>query len=86
MHHGISHIPTPGSNPSENTPSEQNHPHEHAPASNMWWWSLETCSNLLISGPTQPPGETRKGGNWNWNTYGFKAGSMHPTGMLSNFD
>ena len=54
-----------------------------SPTSDVWWWSLKTCSNLFMWGPTPPPGVTSSGGNWNWSTYGFQAGGMHPTGMLS---
>ena len=32
-------------------------------ASDIWWGSLETCSNLFI---WRPPGVTSGGGLWNW--------------------
>ena len=32
---------------------------------------------------TYPLWATSGGGNWNWSMYGFRAGGMHPTGMLS---
>ena len=70
MYQGIlSHggVPTPG------------HQMWGPPASDIWWWSLETCSNFW--GP--PLGVTSGGGYWNWSTYGFQVGGTHPTGMLS---
>ena len=49
-------------------------------ASDIWWWSLETCSNLLIRGS---PGSDI----WWWplklKHLRFQAGGTHPTGMLS---
>ena len=51
----------------------------YPPAIDIWWWSLETYSNLFIGAPETVSG----GGNWNWSLYGFQAGSMHPTEMLS---
>ena len=52
------------------------------PTSDTWWWSLETCSNLLSLGPTSL-WVTFTGGKWNWSTCSFQAGSVHLTGMLS---
>ena len=49
------------------------------PAINIWWPSLENCSNLFIRGSPPPP-VLRSGG---WSSYGWQAGGMHPTGMLS---
>ena len=52
----------------------------HPTASDIWWPSLETCSNLFIWGPP-PPVLTSSGGHWNM--YGRQVGDMHPTGMQS---
>ena len=50
------------------------------PASDIYWWSLETCSNLFIWGPH---GASSGGGRWNWSNYRFQAGGTYPTGILS---
>ena len=36
-------------------PGWHTHPSVQAPAIDIWWWPLEICSNLFISGLTQPP-------------------------------
>ena len=51
------------------------------PPSDIWWWSLETCSNLFIWGP---PWATSGGSNWNWSTYSFQIGGMHFVQLFSN--
>ena len=53
------------------------------PATDIWWLSLESCPNLFTWEPTHPLVLTPSGGHWN--TDGWQAGSMHPTGMLSFF-
>ena len=64
MHHGISHM--------LGVPSPMDiKPVDLPPASNIWWCSLETCSNLFIWGPTTL-GVTSGGGHRNWSTYGSK--------------
>ena len=50
-------------------------------SSNIWWWSLDTCSNLFIWGPPQLV--TSGGCHWKWSTYSVQAGGSDPTGMLS---
>ena len=50
--------------------------------SDIWWWSLETWSNVFIWGP---PGVTSCDSYWNWSTYSFQAGSAHPTTHLRHF-
>ena len=44
-----------------------NHGIPYPLASDIWWWSLETCLNLFIWGPTllPPLGATSTGCNWN---------------------
>ena len=44
-----------------------------------WWYP----PMLVTSGGDTPLRVTSSDCNWNWNMYGFQAGSMHPTGMLS---
>ena len=44
--------------------------------------SLETCSNVFIWWPTPFQIVVTSGGGC-WNTYGWKAGGKHPSGMLS---
>ena len=52
------------------------------PPSEIWCWSLKTCSNLFTWDPPLPGARSGRG-HWNQITYGFQAGSTHPTGMLS---
>ena len=49
------------------------------PATDTWWSSLETCSNLFTWGPT-PIVLTPSGGHWNM--YSWQACDTHPTEML----
>ena len=52
------------------------------PAADIWWSSLETCSNLVVWGFAPIPSVlTSSGGHRN--TYGWQAKSTIPTGMLS---
>ena len=57
-----------------------------APASDIWWPSLEICSNLFTgphyTGPLLPPVLTSGG---YWSMYGWQVCSMHSTWMLSCF-
>ena len=51
------------------------------PAINIWWSSLETCSNWFTWGPTSHQ-------YWHLvvphrNTYGWQAGDTHPSAMLT---
>ena len=46
------------------------------------WRPVQTCS---CGDLPPPPGVTSSSGNWTWSTYGFQAGGMHPTGMLSYY-
>ena len=72
MHHGIGHIveePCWTSDPGTYlTPP--------LPTSDIWWWSLETCSNypwkqhLVVATETGP-------------MHGFQVGGTNPTGMLA---
>ena len=52
------------------------------PASDIWWASLETCSNLLPWGPLSPPHPLvlTSGSRC---SYCWQAGGTHPIGMLS---
>ena len=50
-----------------------------SPARDIWWSSLETCSNLFASGPSP-------GADICWllnHVWSAQAGDTHPTGMLS---
>ena len=51
-----------------------------SPASEIWWSSLENCSNLLMR-ESLSPGATSGGGHWS--TYGLQACGKHSSGMLS---
>ena len=55
--------------------------HDMVPASHPWKLDQGTYIPSLPSF-TSPLLVTSSGGNWNWNTYGFQASSMHPTGMF----
>ena len=53
-------------------------------ACDIWCWSLETCSNLLIWGPNPPsPCEQHLVATETESMCGFQAGSVHPTAMFS---
>ena len=54
-------------------------PNPKPPTSEIWWPSLETCSNFFTWGPL--PVLTSGGRS----THGWQAGGTHPTGMLSCF-
>ena len=74
MHHGIGHMVERVSlgKVKRSTPS----------ASDTWWSSLETCSNLFICGPSPPSSDL-----WWWplklKHARFQAVGTLPTGMLS---
>ena len=51
------------------------------PACDIWWPSLETCSNLFIEPHCTDPLVLTSGGYRSM--YSWQAGGMHPTGMLS---
>ena len=46
------------------------------PATDIWWPSLETFSNLFTWGLVLTSGS-------HWSTYSWQAGGTHPTGLLS---
>ena len=73
--------PTPSPIPPPRTPWIPDMGPTPSPAADIWWSSLETCSNLFAWGPTPPPVLISSGGHWN--TYSWQAGGTHPTGMLS---
>ena len=50
------------------------------PASDIWWPSLETCSNLFTWGPPLPPVLTSGG---HWSTHGWQAGGWASNEMPS---
>ena len=49
----------------------------------IWWSSLETCSNVFIWGRNPVPKVISGGGKWNWSTRSFQGGNMLRTGVLS---
>ena len=53
-----------------------------SPATDVWWSSLETWQNLFSWGPNTPKLVLTPSGGYQ-NVHGWKAGGMHPTGMLS---
>ena len=57
------------------------------PASDMWWQSLETCSNFFIGPHCTPPPTTHTlvltSSGHHQSMYGWQAGSTYPTEMLS---
>ena len=53
-----------------------------SPATNMWWPSLETFSNLFTWGPPLSTGTDI----CDWSMYGWQADGTHPPGMLSCFN
>ena len=61
-------------------------PGDLPPTTDIWWISLETCSNLFTWGPTPPPPPPQPvltSGDGHQNTYGWQAGGTHPTGVVS---
>ena len=65
--------------PSDITPGSYSSPRHQTmdlphSATDIWWPTLETCSNLFS------PGATSGGGHWS--AYGLQGGNTHPTGML----
>ena len=58
----------------------------YLPASDIWWWSPETCSNFIIWGPTpHSPRSDLVVITETESTYGFPVDSTHPTGIPSCF-
>ena len=52
----------------------------------IWWSSLDTCSNLFTWGPNTPlPPAVVISTGGHWNMYSWQADGRHPTGMLSCF-
>ena len=54
------------------------------PTTDIWWSSLENCSNLFTLGPTPALILTHSGGHQDM--YGWQAGGTHPIGMLFLFN
>ena len=52
-------------------------------ATDIWWSSLEACSNLFTWGPSSLPPSVVTFSDGHWNMYGLQAASAHPTGMYS---
>ena len=52
--------------------------------SDIWWWSLETCSNFGDL-PSPPPERHLVVATETEAVYDFQADGMHPTGMLSSW-
>ena len=67
MHHGIGHTPWTYPPPDIPTPRHTlditTSPPGYTPCSDIWWSSLETCSNLFTWGHTHPLGLTSIGGH-----------------------
>ena len=88
MHWTSLHRAPPGPAPRHGTPQPLLPPdisHGTAalsPATNMWWPSLETFSNLFTRGPPLSTGTDI----CDWSMYGWQAGGKHPPGMLSCFN
>ena len=54
-----------------------------SPASENWWQSLVTYSNVFTWGPTPTPSGTDIWWHGHRSMYCWQAGGTHPTGMLS---
>ena len=85
MHHATSHMVRyiPDIVSRELPPSPEHCTQTPIPTCDIWWRSLETCSNLFIWGPTPYPKTNVQSWQQKMKQLGFQAAGMHPTGMLS---